>query len=147
MAELPELARTLITRELHAQGLFAHMGCEILEVEAGRVTLAMPFRKEVAQQHGFFHGGSVGFLIDNSTAAAAGTTLREGQSLLTAEYKVNFVASALGARLLCRAEVVKAGSTITVVEARCFVVKDGAEKLCAIGLASMAVIAARTLAS
>lgn len=85
-------------------------------------------------------------MIDNATAAAAGTTLREGQSLLTAEYKVNFVAPALGERLICRADVVKAGSTITVVEGRCFVVKDGMEKLCAIGLASMAVIATRTLA-
>jgi uncharacterized protein (TIGR00369 family) len=147
MSAISEEARAFIIRELNAQGMFAHLGCELLKVEPGSVTLAMPFHKQVAQQHGFFHGGAVGFLIDDATAAAAATTLRAGQSLLTAEYKVNFVAPAQGERLVCHAEVVKAGSTIAVVEAKCFVVKAGDEKLCAVGLASMAVIAAKPLTS
>ncbi|MEW5684937.1 MAG: PaaI family thioesterase [Pseudomonadota bacterium] len=65
--------------------------------------------------------------------------LRDGDTVLTAEYKLNFVAPGLGERLICRAEVIKAGRTLIPVEARVHVVKDGLETLCAVALASMAV--------
>ncbi|MGE0741980.1 MAG: PaaI family thioesterase [Hyphomonadaceae bacterium] len=135
--------RAIIERELGRQGLFHHMGCVIAEVAFGGVSLELPYRQEVAQQNGYFHGGAIGFLVDNATAAAAGTKLREGQSLLTAEYKISFLAPAVGEKLVCRAEVLKAGAALSVVEARCFAVQDGQPKLCAVALASMAVVAAR----
>jgi uncharacterized protein (TIGR00369 family) len=116
------------------------MGCRLGDIAPGAVTLELPYRTEVAQQNGFFHGGAVGFLVDNATAAAAATRLKEGQSLLTAEYKINFLAPATGERLVCRAEVVKAGATLSVIEAKCFAVRGGDEKLCAVALASMAVV-------
>ena len=42
----------------------------------------------------------VAFLVDNATTAAAGTVIdRNTQTCLTAEYKLNIVAPALGDRL------------------------------------------------
>lgn len=124
---------------LGAQGMLHHLGVAIDEVGPGRVTLSLPYRREVAQQNGFFHGGAVGFLVDDATAAAAATVLRDGETVLTAEYKINFVAAGIGERLVCRAEAIKPGRTLIPVEARVFAVKDGTETLCAVALASMAV--------
>lgn len=124
---------------LGAQGMLHHLGVVIDEVARGRVTLSLPFRKEVAQQNGFFHGGAIGFLVDDATAAAAATVIAEGETVLTAEYKINFVAPGVGERLVCRAEAIKPGRTLIPVEARVYAVKDGQETLCAVALASMAV--------
>jgi uncharacterized protein (TIGR00369 family) len=109
--------------------------------------MTLDYRPEVSQQNGFFHGGAIGFLVDNATAGAAGTLAPPGGAILTAEYKVNMLAPAIGGQLVCRAEVVKAGRTLTTVEARVFVQRDGAEeKLVAIGLATMAVVSAEKVA-
>ncbi|MFN3584201.1 PaaI family thioesterase [Phenylobacterium sp.] len=131
--------RERINAGLNGQGMLHHLGVEIDEVAPGRVTLSLPFRKAVAQQNGFFHGAAIGFLVDDATAAAAGTVVRDGETVLTAEYKINFVAPGIGERLVCRAEAIKAGRTLIPVEARVFAVKDGRETLCAVALASMAV--------
>ena len=124
---------------LNGQGMLHHLGDVIDEIAPGRVQISLPFRKEVAQQNGFFHGGAIGFLVDDATAAASATVLREGETVLTAEYKINFVAPGVGGRLVCRAEVIKPGRTLIPVEARVYAVKDGVETLCVVALASMAV--------
>lgn len=134
-----------IRTTLRAQGMLHHLGVSIDEVAPGRVTLSLPFRTEVAQQNGFFHGGAIGFLVDDATAAAAGSVVREGETVLTAEYKINFIAPGRGERLVCRAVAIKAGRTLIPVEARVFAVKDGTETLCAVALASMAVRSAERL--
>lgn len=81
----------------------------------------------------------VAYLIDNATTAAAGTLIdRAKRAVITAEYKINLVAPSTGDRLTCRAEVVKPGRTLTVVDAKVFCRIDGAEKLVAVALATIA---------
>lgn len=143
MSETAEPRFATIRERIHAglngQGMLHHLDVRIDEVAPGRVVLSLPFRKEVAQQNGFFHRGAIGFLVDDATAAAAATVVRDGETVLTAEYKINFVAPGVGERLVCRAETIKAGRTLIPVEARVYAVKDGVETLCAVALASMAV--------
>lgn len=142
----PKLAR--IKRILEGQGLFQTMGAVVEEIADGRLVMALPFRPEVAQQHGFFHGGATGFLVDNATTAAAGTVVEDGASVLTAEYKVNLIAPALGARLTCHATVLRRSRSLVPVEAKVYTTAaDGTERLTAVGLASIAVIAPATVAA
>ena len=136
-----------IRQGFDAQGMLHHLGVVIDEVGPGRAALSLAFRNEVAQQNGFFHGGAIGFLVDDATAAAAATTLRPGETLLTAEYKLNFVAPAAGERLVCRAQVLRPGRTLIPVAARVHVIRAGEESLCAVALASMAVRQAQRLNS
>jgi acyl-coenzyme A thioesterase PaaI-like protein len=63
--------------------------------------------------------------------------------VLTAEYKVNFLAAAKGERLLVRGKVVKPGHTLTVTAAEAFCVRDGDERLCAVMLQSLICVAAK----
>ncbi|RMD87471.1 MAG: PaaI family thioesterase, partial [Alphaproteobacteria bacterium] len=105
--------REMIEGALAAQGFFRYLGTEIVEVDAGLCTLALSRRPELLQQNGYFHGGVIAYLVDNASAAAAATCLRAGQTVLTAEYKLNFLSPARGERLVCRAAVVRAGRRMT----------------------------------
>ena len=84
-------------------------------------------------------GGVVAYLIDNATTAAAATVIdRATRTVITAEYKINLVSPSVGDRLTCRAEVVKPGRSLTVVEAKVTCRTDGTEKLVAVALATIA---------
>jgi uncharacterized protein (TIGR00369 family) len=128
-----------IRNTLESQGFTRLVGAEVMSVEPGRVAMAVNRRPELLQQNGLFHGGVLAYLIDNATTAAAGTMIDRGKrSVITAEYKINLVAPSTGDRLTCRAAVVKPGRTLTVVEAKVFCRIDGAEKLVAVALATIA---------
>jgi uncharacterized protein (TIGR00369 family) len=124
---------------LNQQGFLHHMGAEIDDVAPGKVVMSLPKRPQLLQQHGFFHGGAVAFLIDNATTAAAGTLLnRDQQTCLTAEYKLNILSPANGERLTCTANVVKPGKRLTVVEAKVHSISGADMKLVAVALATIA---------
>jgi uncharacterized protein (TIGR00369 family) len=95
------------------QGFLRYIGARIDELAPGQCTIVVDFRDELAQQHGFFHGGLVDALCDNAGACAAFTLIDADQSMLTVEYKVNLVAPASGP-LKAIGEVVRAGRTLTV---------------------------------
>jgi uncharacterized protein (TIGR00369 family) len=128
-----------IRTALNAQGFLHHMGASVDEVAPGKVVISVPRRPELLQQHGFFHGGVVAFLVDNATTAAAGTVIdRATQTCLTAEYKLNIVAPSLGDRLACTATVVKPGRRLTIVEAKVHSHAGDTVKLVAVALATIA---------
>ncbi len=144
MTEFAAVA-TAIRSTLESQGFTRLIGAEIVSVEPGAVTMAVGRRPELLQQNGLFHGGVLAYLIDNATTAAAGTMIdRAKRSVITAEYKINLVAPSTGDRLTCHATVVKPGRTLTVVEAKVFCRIDGAEKLVAVALATIANLDTKT---
>ena len=137
-----------IRAALDAQGFLHHMGARVDTVTRGTVVMSVDRRAELLQQHGFFHGGVVAFLVDNATTAAAGTVIdRATQTCLTAEYKLNIVAPALGDRLTCTAVVVKPGRRLTIVEAKVHSHAGDKAKLVAIALATIANIERADLAA
>jgi uncharacterized protein (TIGR00369 family) len=128
-----------IRKTLEGQGFTRLVGAEVVSVEPGAVVMALNRRDEVLQQNGLFHGGVIAYLVDNATTAAAGTMIdRDRRAVITAEYKINLVAPSRGDRLTCRAQVVKPGRSLTVVEAKVFCRTDGEEKLVAVALATIA---------
>ncbi|GGC73075.1 PaaI family thioesterase [Chelatococcus reniformis] len=128
-----------ITRALYSQGFMGLMGAEVVSIAPGELVMALDRRDALLQQHGFFHGGVIGFLVDNTTTSAAATVIDiQRQSVLTAEYKLNILAPATGSRLVCRATVVKPGRKLTVVDAKVHCLVDGRDKLVAVALATIA---------
>ena len=140
MSEATEAPAQRIKRALEGQGFLRLVGGSVEEVGAGFLVMSLPFRPEVTQQNGLFHGGAIAFLVDSATTAAAATVVAPGYGVLTAEYKLNIVAPGIGERLLCRADVVKRGRMLTVVEAKVHAEAGGSRKLVAVALATIAIL-------
>jgi uncharacterized protein (TIGR00369 family) len=129
---------TRIRESVGRQGFMSLVGAEITELAPGRCVLAIDRRAELLQQDGYFHGGVAAFLVDNATTIAAAAA--NGHPALTAEYKLNFLSPAVGERLVCRAQTIKAGRQLSVVTADVFCAVNGVEKHTATALATIAML-------
>ncbi len=107
------------------------IGARMTAVEPGRVSIELPVRDELTQQHKFVHGGIVGMIADSAGGYAAFTLMPADASVLTVEYKINMLAPATGERLVARAEVLKPGRSLAVVRSDVYGVTAGAERLIA----------------
>lgn len=119
------------------QTVMATIGASITVVEPGEVTIELPFRSDLAQQHGFIHAGVVTMIVDTACGYAALTRMPASAAVLTAEYKINFLSPAEGEKLIARGRVLKPGRALTVCYGDVHAVKDGQEKLVATMLATM----------
>lgn len=119
------------------QTAMATIGASITAVENGTVTIELPFRSDLTQQHGFMHAGVVTMIVDTACGYAALTMMPASAAVLTAEYKVNFLSPADGEKLVARGRVLKPGRTLTVCFGEVHAVKNGKEKLVATMMATM----------
>ena len=83
------------------------LGAALGSIEPGVVEIEMPFRADFTQQHGFVHGGIITTILDSACGYAAFSLSSADTTVLTVEYKVNFLAPARGERFLARGEVVR----------------------------------------
>jgi uncharacterized protein (TIGR00369 family) len=119
------------------QGFMHHLGADMIHLEPGAVDIALDFRAELSQQHGFFHGGVTGTLADNAAGYAAFTLFDAASAPLTVEYKLNLVAPARGERLIARGRVIKPGARLSVVRSDVFAAAEGVETLCGAALVTI----------
>jgi uncharacterized protein (TIGR00369 family) len=129
------ISREQLEHALQHSAFASLLGAELLDFAPGKVSLQVRNRPDLCQHHGFMHGAVVGFMIDSGCAWAAASLVGD---VVTSEYKLNLLAPALGEKLICRSEVLKAGQRQAVCRADVFAVKDGVEKLVATGLATIA---------
>jgi len=122
----------MVRSSFSKQAFMDLIGAEITSVRPGFCEIKLPYKEELSQQHGFFHGGLVGTLSDNASGYAAFSLMDDGDGVLTVEFKVNLMAPAVGEALVVRGEVVRAGKTLTVCQSNVFALKDGVEKHCAV---------------
>ena len=127
----PDFARR-VADSFARQGAMAHLGAELASVAPGAVEIRLPYRAEVAQQHGFFHGGVVATIADSAGGYAGYSLMPAGSSVLTVEYKINMIAPAKGDALVARGKVVKAGRTLTVCAVEVSALDRGRETLCSV---------------
>lgn len=113
------------------QKVMAFMGAEMAVVEPGRCEIRLPYKAELSQQHGYFHGGVIGMIADSAGGYAAFTLMPADASVLTVEYKMNILAPGDGELLSARGEVLKAGRTLVISRAEVYVLKGGKEIHCA----------------
>jgi uncharacterized protein (TIGR00369 family) len=123
------------------QGFMQTLGAGITVIEPGHCEIRVPYRADLSQQDGYFHGGVSGAIADTASGYAAYSLMPPDTKVLSVEYKLNLVAPALGQLLIARAQVIRAGRTLTVCRADVFVVRAGAEKICATSLATIIALA------
>lgn len=98
------------------------IGARLALVEPGIVEIALPYRADLTQQNGYLHAGIVTTIADSACGYAAFSLMPAGSGVLSVEFKVNLLRPAQGESFVTRAEVIKAGRTLTVVRADVFAV-------------------------
>jgi uncharacterized protein (TIGR00369 family) len=131
-----------VAESFDRQAFMGFLGARLAAVGPGDCAIELPFRPELSQQHGFFHGGVVGTLADNACGYASFTLAPADSSILTVEYKLNLMAPAAGSLLIARGRVVRPGRTLIVARADVSVRRDdGVEKPVATALATLMLMA------
>jgi uncharacterized protein (TIGR00369 family) len=96
------------------------IGARLTLVAPGVVEIKLPYRADLTQQHGYLHAGVVTTIADSACGYAAFSLMPAGSNVLSVEFKVNLLRPAQGVEFVTRAEVIKAGRTLTVVRADVF---------------------------
>ena len=120
-----ELHLTDVRDNLHRQAFMRLLGAEATEIAPGRVVIELPYRTDLCQQNGFVHAGVITSIADSACGYAALTAMPPGSDVLSVEFKVNLLSPAMGERFRATATVVRAGRTLSVVQADVVAVSDG----------------------
>lgn len=132
--EMKAYLQTIIAKTPFA----AFLGAEVISISPGNVELAVPVIPErMNQHHGFIHGAVIGFVADSACAWAAGSVAGD---VVTSEYKLNFLAPAVGERIVGIGSVIKASSRTVVAKAEIYAERLGERKLVAFAVATIAKI-------
>jgi uncharacterized protein (TIGR00369 family) len=119
------------------------IGAGLTRIAPGEVTIELPFRPDLTQQHGFFHAGVTSTIADSAGGYAGYTLFPADSSVLTVEYKMNLLAPADGERLVATGRVTRASRTLTVCALEVVAVKSGRETVCAVGMQTLICLAGR----
>jgi uncharacterized protein (TIGR00369 family) len=125
------------------QKLMTTLGAKLETVEAGAVSIRLPFRDDLTQQHGFIHAGAIASVADSACGYAALSLMPADAGVLSIEFKVNMLSPATGEAIIARGEVIRAGKKIMVCRADVFSINGGEEKLVAAMQGTMMVVTDR----
>lgn len=106
------------------------IGAQLTDIAPGRCIIRLPFRGDLTQQHGFFHGGIVGTIGDSAGGYAAYSLMPAGSEVVTVEFKLNMVAPARGDMLEAIGTVLRPGRTLTVARTDVFALDGTLRVLC-----------------
>ena len=113
------------------QKVMAFLGAELSGAEPGWCEIRLPYREELTQQHGFFHAGMIGTIVDNAGGYAGYSLMPPGATVLTVEYKLNMLAPGDGDLLIASGEVVKPGRNLVITRGDVYVIRNGRSSHCA----------------
>jgi uncharacterized protein (TIGR00369 family) len=139
----PEQIEKRIRDSFAKQGFMTTLGATLERVAPGEIEIALKPFPGIMQQHGFVHGGVVGAVADSAAGYAALSVMAADTGVLTAEYKINLLAPAVGERIVARGSVVKAGRTLVLSQADVFALNGGKERLIARLTATMMTLTGR----
>lgn len=96
------------------------LGMNVIELEEGRVSLAVETRPDFANPLGTVHGGICATLLDSVMGTAVHTTLAPGLGYSTLELKVNFIRAVTTdrQRLTATGTIVHVGRRTATAEGR-----------------------------
>ena len=78
------------------QKVMALIGARLTKLAPGECEIELPFKPELTQQHGYFHGGIIGTIADSAGGYSDFTPMPEDSFVLAVEYKMNLLASGDG---------------------------------------------------
>jgi len=122
------------------RGFTAHCGLIPVSLEPGRFVTRVQVQECHLQQDGFVHAGLIATMADHTAGYASYSLVPPNRRILTVEYKINFLAPAIGEHLECRAKVIKPGKNLLVAESEIYATRGSEETLVAKALLTMAAV-------
>lgn len=119
------------------------IGATLGAMAPGAVAVELPFSEQITQQHGYVHGGVVAMIADSAAGYTAFSLVPDSATVLTVEYKMNFLAPAEGPVLCAAGRALKAGRTLVIVQVDVFNCRGEARTLCATMLQTLMVMHGR----
>jgi len=116
------------------------LGMKLVSADPGQCRSRMPLTTRHQQQDGFVHAGAITTMADHTAGAAAATLIGADEIILSVEFKINFLRAARGEVLECRADVVKGGRRLSIVESEVCCLSNGKTTLVSKALLTMAVV-------
>ncbi len=129
--------RRRVCESFAAQPFMATLGARLTDLQPGRCEITLAFDPRLTQQHGFLHAGVVSTLADNAAGYAAFSLMPAQAQVLTTEFKISLLNPARGQAFFGRAQVLKAGRTLTVCDADVYARDGDTETLCGRALVSL----------
>lgn len=96
------------------QAVMATFEVSMVLMEPGHCILEMPFHQRWTQQGGSLQAGIPAVLADSAGGFACLSLMPAGSDVLAVEFKINFLAPALGQIIRAEAVVVKSGRTLSI---------------------------------
>ncbi|GAA3217443.1 PaaI family thioesterase [Actinocorallia longicatena] len=114
------------------------LGTRIVEFGDGAAVLELEIREDLRQQHGYVHGGLLGYLADSALTFAAGAVV--GGNVLTSGFTIDYLRPAVDGTLRAEGRVIRAGRGRVVSRCEIFTVDERGEPLlCAVAQGDVAV--------
>lgn len=111
------------------QRVMETFGATLSRIAPGEVEIELPIRDDLTQQNGFLHAGVIATVADSACGYAALSLMPADADVLSIEFKLNLLAPATGSKVLARAQVIRAGRTVTVCRCDVLTVSSAGEKL------------------
>lgn len=116
------------------------LGVRLVDCGPGWCVSELLLKDDHKQQNGYVHAGVTSTLADHTAGAAAGTLCAAERKVLTVEYKIHLLRPGTGESIECRAEVLRPGRTLSIVESEVFARGDHGDKLIAKAILTMAIV-------
>ena len=131
--KLTKVQKHGIAAKLANNPVLKFVGIELVEVEVGYATLALPYREEFHNSMGLIQGGILGVLADVAGGVALYSVLPDPSRVVipTIEFKLNFLRPARQGKIIARGRVTHHGRQIAVCQVD---ISAGAETLLATGI-------------
>lgn len=117
---MDNLNKNEVERIFSSAPFIADLGLEMVSIESGECRSRLVLANRHMQQDGFVHFGVQATVADHTAGAAGASAARAGQIVLTSDFSLKLLRSAKGTHLECVATVLKAGSSLTVVESEVY---------------------------
>lgn len=128
-------------KEIFNQAPFlVDVGIRLKDVGPGWCESELVVLPKHMQQNTYIHAGVQATMADHTAGAAAGTLIGQADTVLTVEFKINFLRPARGERLYCKAQVLKPGKLLTIAESEVYSLLQEQSKLVAKASVTLALL-------
>ena len=116
MSSLP--GAELMRRFLPTSPFVGHLGIELVEIDAGRAVLSLPFTDSLITISTVVHGGAIASLIDTAAMVAAWSDAEIPENIrgATVALSITYLAAAAGEDLEAEARVLRRGRSLVYCE-------------------------------